>query len=71
VRPSGAPIPIDEVRAKIDVLMKEKTEHAAASRAGAGGGRRRGRDPRAPADGGGVAGRVDTEVRFNLLVRQK
>ena len=29
VRASGAPIPLDEVKAKIDLLMKEKTERVA------------------------------------------
>ena len=71
VRPVGAPIPLDEVRRKIDVLMKEKTGRAAAL-------------AQVPAAAAAaeeilehllmvedVAGRVETEVRFNLLVKQK
>jgi hypothetical protein len=71
VRPMGAPIPLDEVRAKIDKMMKERTEHAAEL-------------AKVPAASAAeeeilehllmveeVAQRTDTEVRFNLLVRQK
>jgi len=71
VRPTGAPIPMDEIGAKIDVLLKEKTEHAAELAA-------------VPAAAAAeeeilehllmveeVARRTDTEVSFNLLVKQK
>ncbi len=67
----GVPIPLDEVRAKIAVMMKEKSE--------------RGADlARVPAAAAAeeeilehllmveeVASRVGVEVRFNLTVRQK
>ena len=71
VRPMGVPIPVDEVRAKIAVMMKEKTDHAAEL-------------ARVPAAAAAeeeilehllmveeLASRVVVEVRFNLLVRQK
>ncbi len=70
-RTMGAPIPIEEVRAKIAVMMKEKTDHAADL-------------ARVPAAAAAeeeilehlllveeVASRVGAEVRFNLTVSQK
>jgi hypothetical protein len=71
VRAMGVPIPLDEVRAKIAVMMKEKSERGAEL-------------ARVPAAAAAeeeilehllmveeLAARVDVEVRFNLLVRQK
>ena len=71
VSPMGVPIPVDEVRAKIAVLMKEKTDRAADL-------------ARVPAAAAAeeeilehllmveeLASRVVVEVRFNLSVRQK
>lgn len=71
VRPMGVPIPLDEVRAKIAVMMKEKTDRAAEL-------------ARVPAAAAAeeeilehllmveeLAGRAVVEVRFNLTVRQK
>ena len=71
VRPMGVPIPIDEVRAKIAVMMKEKTDRAAEL-------------ARVPAAAAAeeeilehllmveeLTQRSVVEVRFNLLVRQK
>jgi hypothetical protein len=71
VRPQGAPIPIGEVRAKIALMMKEKSEHAAEL-------------TKVPAAAAAeeeilehlllveeVAERTDAEIRVNLLVRQK
>jgi hypothetical protein len=71
VRPLSLRIPIDEVRAKIKVLMAEKTERAAELK-------------KAPATAAAaeeilehlllveeVYDRTDGEVRFNLSVRQK
>jgi hypothetical protein len=70
-RVTGEPIPIKEVREKIDAMMKEKTDHAADL-------------ARVPAAAAAeeeilehlllvdeVAKRVDSEARFNLSVRQK
>jgi hypothetical protein len=67
----GVPIPLDEVRAKIDVMMKEKTQHAAEL-------------ARVPAAAAAeeeilehllmveeVGARFVVEVRFDLSVRQK
>jgi hypothetical protein len=71
VSPQGAPIPIDEVHAKIAKILKEKTEHAAEL-------------AKVPAAAAAeeeilehlmlvedVAKRADTDVRLNLLVKQK
>ena len=71
VRPQGAPIPIDEIRAKIKQVMKERSEHAAEL-------------ARVPAAAAAqeeilehlllveeVVERTDTEIRINALVRQK
>ncbi|MFI5362838.1 MAG: hypothetical protein ACHQ49_12770 [Elusimicrobiota bacterium] len=71
VRPMGTPIPIKEVRAKIDVMMKEKTDHGAEL-------------ARVPAAAAAeeeilehlllveeLSSRAVSELRFNLLVRQK
>lgn len=71
VRPVGLPIPIDEVRAKIKTIMKEKTDHATAL-------------AQVPAAAAAqeeilehllmveeVAERTDAEVRVNLTLRQK
>ncbi len=71
VRTVGAPIPIDEVKAKIAVLMKEKTEHADAL-------------AQVPATAAAVeeilehlllveevSSRTDTEVLVNLQVRRE
>lgn len=71
VRPLGSPIPLAEIQAKIKVIMKEKADHAAAL-------------AQAPAAAAAqeeilehlllvedVAKRTETEVLFNLLVRQK
>jgi hypothetical protein len=71
IRPQGAPIPIDEIRSKISVLMKEKSEHAADL-------------AKVPAAAAAeeeilehlllvseVAERTDTQIRVNLLVKQK
>jgi hypothetical protein len=70
-RVMGAPIPVEEVRAKIAVMMKEKSDRAAEL-------------ARVPAAAAAeeeilehlllveeVARRVGTEVRFNLSVRQR
>ena len=70
-RTTGTPIPIQEVRAKIDVMMKEKTDRAAEL-------------ARVPAAAAAeeeilehlllveeVARRVDAEVRFNLSVKPR
>jgi hypothetical protein len=70
-RAMGVPIPLDEVRAKIAVMMKEKTDHAAEL-------------ARVPAAAAAeeeilehllmveeLAARAVVEVRFNLTVRQK
>lgn len=71
VRKVGVPIPLDEVRAKIAVMMKEKSEHGAEL-------------ARVPAAAAAeeeilehllmveeLATRAVVEVRFNLLVRRK
>lgn len=71
VRPMGVPIPLEEVRAKIAVMMKEKAERGAEL-------------ARVPAAAAAeeeilehllmveeLATRTVVEVRFNLLVRQK
>lgn len=71
VRAAGAPIPLAEVEAKIDVIMKEKTGHAAEL-------------AKVPAAAAAqeeilehlllveeVAKRADSEVRFNLQVSQR
>lgn len=71
VRGDGEPIPLDEVRAKIDAIQKEKNERAAEL-------------SRAPAAAAaqdevlahlllveGVAKRADTQALFNLQVTQK
>jgi hypothetical protein len=71
VRALGVPIPLAEVQAKIKVMMKEKTDHAAAL-------------AQVPAAAAAeeeilehlllvedVAKRTETVVLFNLLVRQK
>ena len=71
VRPMGVPIPLDEVRAKITVMMKEKSDHGADL-------------SRVPAAAAAeeeilehllmveeLATRVVVEARFNLTVRQK
>jgi hypothetical protein len=71
VRPMGAPIPLEEVRAKIAVMMKEKSAHGADL-------------ARVPAAAAAeeeilehllmveeLATRVVIETRFNLTVRQK
>ena len=71
VRPMGVPIPIDEVRAKIATIMKEKTDRSAEL-------------SRVPAAAAAeeeilehllmveeVSSRVVVEARVNLLVRQK
>lgn len=70
-RPVGVPVPLDEVRAKIALMMKEKTDHAAELA----------RVPAAAASEDEIlahlllveelAARTVVEVRFNLLVRQK
>ena len=71
VRPVGVPIPLDEVRAKIALMMKEKTDRAAELA----------RVPVAAAAEEEIfehllmvedlAARAGVEVRFNLLARQK
>jgi hypothetical protein len=71
VRPVGVPIPLDEVRAKIKVIMKEKTDHGVEL-------------AKVPAAAAAqeeilehllmveeVAARADSEVRLNLTLRQK
>lgn len=71
VRPVGAPIPLDEVKRKIDLLMKEKTDHAVEL-------------AKVPASAAAaeeilehlllveeVATRTDAEVLFNLQVKQR
>jgi hypothetical protein len=71
VRPMGEPIPLDEVRAKIAVMMKEKTDHAAEL-------------ARVPAAAAAeeeilehllmveeLGSRTVVQARFNLTVRQK
>jgi hypothetical protein len=71
VSQEGVPIPVDEVRAKVAVMMKEKADHAADL-------------ARVPAAAAAeeeilehllmveeLAARVVVEVRFNLSVRQK
>ena len=71
VRPLGAPIPLEEVKAKIAVMMKEKTDHGADL-------------ARVPAAAAAeeeilehllmveeVAQRAETSVRFNLTLRQR
>jgi len=71
VRVTGAPIPLDEVRAKIAVMMKEKTDHGAEL-------------AKVPAAAAAeeeilehllmveeVGARVVVEARFDLTVRQK
>lgn len=71
VRTTGAPIPLDEVRAKIAVMMKEKTDHAAEL-------------AKVPAAAGAeeeilehllmveeVGARASSEIRFNLTLSQK
>lgn len=71
VRTTGAPIPVDEVKAKIAVLMKEKTEHADAL-------------AKVPASAAAVeeilehlllveevSSRTETEVLVNLQVRRE
>lgn len=71
VRPLGEPIPVEEVRAKIAAIMKEKTDRAAEL-------------AKVPAAAAAqeeilehlqlveeVAARAQTEVRFNLQVTQK
>ena len=70
-RMMGVPIPVEEVRAKIDVMMKEKVDHAADL-------------ARVPAAAAAeeeilehlllvenVASRVNAEVLFNLTAKQK
>lgn len=71
VRPNGTPIPVKEVRAKIDLLTKEKREQAEALRMVP--------SVAAAVDEilahlllvDAVAGRVEPQVRFNLTLRQK
>lgn len=71
IHPLGVPIPLEEVQAKIKVMMKEKTDRAAAL-------------AQVPAAAAAeeeilehlllvedVAKRTETEVLFNLLVRRK
>ena len=71
IRPQGAPIPVGEIRSKIDAIMKEKSEHAAEL-------------AKVPAAAAAeeeilehlllvaeVADRTDTQIRVNLLVKQK
>jgi hypothetical protein len=71
IRTMGAPIPLDEVRGKIAVMMKEKTEHAAEL-------------AKVPAAAGAeeeilehllmveeVGARASSQIRFNLTLGQK
>jgi hypothetical protein len=71
VRPQGVPIPIAEIRAKINLIMKEKSEHA----------KDLAKVPSAAAAQEEILEhlllveevyqRTDTEIRVNLLVKQK
>jgi len=71
VRFTGAPIPLPEIEAKIDVLMKEKTDHAAelAKVPGSAAAAEEILEHLLMVEE--VAKRVDAEVLFDLQVRRK
>lgn len=71
VRPVGLPIPLDEIRAKIKVIMKEKSDHAAelAKVPSAAAAQEEILEHLLMVEE--VAERTDTDVRVNLTLRQK